>query len=101
MGVPVPCLYYMELETGSLYMERLPGTSLKAALQQGLLDAPATARALADVGRLVAVLHDGGLIHGDLTTSNVLMSSSEDGRAAGAGASVVRGTPGGDGDWGV
>ena len=27
----------------------------------------------ADIGRLIAVLHDGGLVHGDLTTSNMMV----------------------------
>ena len=31
---------------------------------------------LREIGRLVALLHDGGLIHGDLTTSNMLIRSS-------------------------
>lgn len=30
---------------------------------------------LREIGRLVALLHDGGLIHGDLTTSNMLIRS--------------------------
>ena len=30
---------------------------------------------LREIGRLVALLHDGGLIHGDLTTSNMLLRS--------------------------
>lgn len=32
---------------------------------------------LREIGRLVALLHDGGLIHGDLTTSNMLIRSSD------------------------
>ena len=32
---------------------------------------------LRDIGRLVALLHDGGLIHGDLTTSNMLLRSPD------------------------
>ena len=42
---------------------------------------------MADVGRLLALLHDGGLIHGDLTTSNMLVRE-------------VRRTPGGAQGWG-
>ena len=29
------------------------------------------------IGRLVALLHDGGLIHGDLTTSNMLLRAPD------------------------
>lgn len=32
---------------------------------------------LREIGRAVAALHDGGIIHGDLTTSNLLMRSSD------------------------
>ena len=32
---------------------------------------------LREIGRLVALLHDGGLIHGDLTTSNMLIRSPD------------------------
>ena len=28
---------------------------------------------LREIGRLVALLHDGGMVHGDLTTSNMLL----------------------------
>ena len=30
-----------------------------------------------DIGRAVAVLHDGGLVHGDLTTSNMLVRDAD------------------------
>ena len=32
---------------------------------------------LREFGRVVALLHDGGLIHGDLTTSNMLLRSPD------------------------
>lgn len=32
---------------------------------------------LKEVGRAVAGIHDGGLVHGDLTTSNLLLRSSD------------------------
>ena len=32
---------------------------------------------LGQVGEAVAVLHDGGLVHGDLTTSNMLVRESD------------------------
>ncbi len=32
---------------------------------------------LEKIGRAVATLHDGGLIHGDLTTSNMLIRNSD------------------------
>lgn len=32
---------------------------------------------LKEVGRTVALMHDGGLVHGDLTTSNLLVRKSD------------------------
>ena len=36
-----------------------------------------TRRVLVEVGRAVARLHDGGLVHGDLTTSNMIVRESD------------------------
>ena len=30
-----------------------------------------------EIGRLVALLHDGGMVHGDLTTSNMMLRESD------------------------
>jgi TP53 regulating kinase-like protein len=39
---------------------------------------PAALEALmGTIGRTLAVLHDGGLIHGDLTTSNMIVRASD------------------------
>lgn len=32
---------------------------------------------LRETGRLVALLHDGGMVHGDLTTSNMLLRAAD------------------------
>ena len=62
---------------------------------------------LAGAGRAIAALHDGGLVHGDLTTSNMLRRAADQqlvrkgGRgAAGRGRAGARGD-GGDGGMGV
>ena len=38
LGVPTPVLYYVEHETNSIYMEKVEGMSVKAALQSRHLD---------------------------------------------------------------
>ena len=38
LGVPTPVLYYVEHETSSIYMEKVEGMSVKAALQAWSLD---------------------------------------------------------------
>ena len=77
LGVTTPVLYHVDATTASIYMQKVEGQSLKATLQAG----GATANPLPFVelvkalGVEVAHLHDGGIVHGDLTTSNVLVRS--------------------------
>ncbi|KAI8468099.1 MAG: kinase-like protein [Monoraphidium minutum] len=76
-GVPTPVLYSVELDSASIYMERVEGRSVRHALSDGHLDTAGVSRVMAEVGRLLALLHDGGLIHGDLTTSNMLVREAD------------------------
>lgn len=46
-------------------------------LVPALLVAAGVAHAMAEIGRAVAALHDGGLIHGDLTTSNMMLRDAD------------------------
>lgn len=72
LGIPTPAMYYVDMETASIYMERINGQSLKATLQETVDAAPFT-ELVRSMGVQVARLHDGGVVHGDLTTSNVLV----------------------------
>ncbi|HKZ47927.1 MAG TPA: KEOPS complex kinase/ATPase Bud32 [Thermoplasmata archaeon] len=67
-GVPVPVLYDVDLAGHRLVMERIDGPTLKEVLRS-----PGDHGSLCEeIGRLVAKLHSSGLVHGDLTTSNML-----------------------------
>ena len=68
-GVRTPLVY--AVEGADLVLERLPGRQLKEVLESSPGDAPALLRA---VGGAAARLHARNLTHGDLTTSNVLVS---------------------------
>ncbi|MCX6817644.1 MAG: KEOPS complex kinase/ATPase Bud32 [Candidatus Aenigmarchaeota archaeon] len=58
-----------------LVMEYVKGTKLKDALNS--MDAEARRKTCEEVGALVAGLHIAGIIHGDLTTSNMILSGSD------------------------
>eukprot|EP00897_Mesotaenium_endlicherianum_P005343 jgi/Mesen1/4837/ME000244S04019 len=80
LGVHVPVLYALDEDAHSLTLEFVRGSSVKdvvLALDPGH---PASAEAVQRVarlmGRAVAQLHDGGIIHGDLTTSNMILRPS-------------------------
>lgn len=63
LGIPTPVVY--DVREASLEMELIRGEPLKNLIT------PELSR---QVGLLIGRLHQGGLIHGDLTTSNMLVS---------------------------
>jgi len=73
LGVPTPSLFYVDKRQNAIYMERVPGRPLKALIREGMSDEDME-EVGRQVGKHVAAMHDGGLIHGDLTTSNILVT---------------------------
>lgn len=76
-GARAPFVYDVHEATSTLTLERLQGPRLREALEDA---SPGERSALLrQAGALVAKLHDAGILHGDLTTSNLL---AEDGGVA-------------------
>jgi Kae1-associated kinase Bud32 len=72
-GLPVPCLYDVDLHAATIVMEYIPGRRLKdvvPTLETNVLHA-----ILHRLGETIAAMHGIGLIHGDLTTSNVIIEN--------------------------
>jgi Kae1-associated kinase Bud32 len=67
-GVNVPFVLNVDQEEKHLLMQYVDGPKLKDFLQGG-----GDVQLLTDVGRCVALLHNDSIIHGDLTTSNILV----------------------------
>jgi len=70
-GVSTPILYGVDLRETWLIMSFIDGPRMKEAIASG---DPAVERALEVVGEYVGKLHRNDIIHGDLTTSNVILS---------------------------
>lgn len=70
LGVPVPLLYDVDLAEDRLVMELVEGPTAKEVLAGHEGDAGTLCR---EMGRLAARLHAGGVVHGDLTTSNMIL----------------------------
>lgn len=78
LGVPTPILYSVDPVLHSLTFEYVEGSSVKDILLEigasGIVE-----EKLEDIstqiGEAIAKLHDGGVMHGDLTTSNMLIRS--------------------------
>ncbi len=73
-GVPTPTIYLVDVEAATIVMEYIEGAQIKQ-----LLDTPTSTKRRAlclQIGQLVAKLHLSGLVHGDLTTSNMIQAVS-------------------------
>lgn len=74
-GVPVPSLLFVDTVTYSIYMEHInPSISLKTFL----ISCPVLPDVLfndlaSQIGKNIALMHNAQCIHGDLTTSNMLL----------------------------
>ena len=74
--MPTPSLLYVDARQNAIYMERVAGRTLKELIREGMSDEDIE-EVGTQVGKHVAAIHDGGLIHGDLTTSNILVVRDE------------------------
>lgn len=78
LGVSTPVLYAVDPVLHTLIFEYVEGPAVKDIFLEFGLNGVAEQR-LEDIafqiGDAIAKLHDGGLIHGDLTTSNMLIRS--------------------------
>ena len=68
-GVSVPVVYDVDLRGHRLVMEFVDGPTVKDVLQKRLAEPRLVAFA---IGQMVGALHASGLVHGDLTTSNMI-----------------------------
>ncbi len=76
-GVSAPHLYYMSPSEALLIMEYLEGKRLKTVLQEAKGGGEEIVGAIAaELGKDIARLHAAGIMHGDLTTSNVIINEA-------------------------
>jgi TP53 regulating kinase-like protein len=77
-----PTIYYVDEVQQRIYMEQIQGSTVKDRLQQLKLDDgaadEATSLALAKkIGLGISDIHSSGILHGDLTTSNLMLVPTE------------------------
>ncbi|XP_014242911.1 TP53-regulating kinase [Cimex lectularius] len=73
-GVKCPTVYYIDLDRRLIYLQKLSGASVKEALDDGTDKALRIAEL---IGESVGKIHSNNLIHGDLTTSNMILQDDE------------------------
>lgn len=69
-GIVVPVIYSVDIAGGRMVMEEIPGVRVKDALQDDAVDG---AEVCSRIGEIAAKLHANDIVHGDLTTSNMLL----------------------------
>lgn len=73
VGVSVPLIYDIDLRNGIIIMEYLDGNRVKDILN--VVDESERKRICQMIGESVARLHNHDIIHGDITTSNMILCS--------------------------
>ena len=71
LGVPTPVIYDIDLQKTEIVMQEIIGERVKDALVNSTEEE--TRWICREIGRLAAMLHRGGMVHGDLTTSNMIL----------------------------
>ncbi|CAK4070520.1 unnamed protein product [Aphanomyces euteiches] len=76
-GVDTPCIFVIDEKHGRLCMERILGKSVKQFLYDSYNAEtkqydPAALEVCYQVGVAIARMHDADIVHGDLTTSNLM-----------------------------
>jgi TP53 regulating kinase-like protein len=77
-GVPTPTIYLVERSTSTIIMEFVDGSRMKEAIDK--MHENELIEFGKKIGELIGRLHLAGIVHGDLTTSNIIIQN--DGRIA-------------------
>lgn len=74
-GVPTPTIFLIDVKNATIEMEYIEGTQIKRLLEK--VNRSERERVCFEIGKLVGKLHNYGIVHGDLTTSNMILNSED------------------------
>ena len=72
-GVPSPALYFLNENEGTIIMEWIEGPSIRTWLDDHTGEIEHVKQVMGLIGKSVGELHASGVVHGDLTTSNLIL----------------------------
>jgi TP53 regulating kinase-like protein len=67
-GIPVPLIHFVDVKNCDIIMQKIDGILARDLSNTKLVNA------CKKIGRLVGIMHKNGITHGDLTTSNFIVS---------------------------
>jgi TP53 regulating kinase-like protein len=70
-GIPTPRIFDIDKKNHKIIMEYIEGGRIKELLNKS--DKKTIERLCFEIGKLIGKLHSAGIIHGDLTTSNMIL----------------------------
>jgi len=73
-GVPTPTVFMVDLTNTTIVMQYMHGVQVKQVLDN--LTELGRVKLCKQIGRMVGRLHKQGIVHGDLTTSNMILTPS-------------------------
>ncbi|MCD6260823.1 MAG: Kae1-associated kinase Bud32 [Thaumarchaeota archaeon] len=73
-GVPAPAIILLDRSSSTIYMQYIKGVELKKALDR--LDPMKVVEIAGRLGEIVGRMHLRKIVHGDLTTSNVILDEA-------------------------
>ncbi len=71
LGIPVPTLFMVDPERALLIIEYIRGQRLKELIDK--LSIKVIEKYINIIGKNVGIMHKNGIVHGDLTTSNIIV----------------------------
>ena len=74
VGVPAPAIILLDRSSSTIYMQYIRGVELKKALNR--LDPMKVVEIAGRLGEIVGRMHLRKIVHGDLTTSNVILDEA-------------------------
>lgn len=76
LGIKTPRIIRVDENKGEIEMEFLDGLTLKEFLMK-TEDKAKISKIAKELGKIIAILHQNNIIHGDITTSNVIIKDNE------------------------
>ena len=74
-GVPTPTIFLVDVKNSTIIMEFVEGNQMKQLLRN--VSKAEREKLCLKIGELIGRLHEYGLIHGDLTTSNMILDAED------------------------
>ncbi len=78
INIPAPRLYYASIKDGILIMSYIEGELLRDVLLRNRISDKMKIDIFRKLGEYISNMHNNGITHGDLTTSNIIFTEDEE-----------------------